>query len=237
MVFFPKYPLLMPHRVIFKGYVEEGEGQKPIRKTVDWVEEIGGFEDKLKYAAKHSFLLSAGFAIVDIRSVLIYLYLIFTLSFVSRAVSKLTERNAQLARFAFYTVPLTLGAVGWMGGVELGKSFLGKDSVLAWAGGAVIPGGIYGIWRRALHKGCTSTAFFAAIGAAYQHSTNMNYTNTFLFHNLDNPNVIHPWNPFTRDYSAWNITQQGTDKEWSHISEGIQASDPGPSWKKWEDEK
>ena len=151
--------------------------------------------------------------------------------------TKLTERNAQLARFAFYTVPLTLGGVGWMGGVELGKSFFGKDSLLAWAGGAVVPGGIYGIWRRRLAGGCTSTAFFAAIGMAYQHSTNMNYSNTFLFHNLDNPNVINPWNPFTRDYSAWNITQQGTDKEWSHISEKLQVKDPGPSWKKWEDEK
>ena len=151
--------------------------------------------------------------------------------------SKLTERNAQLARFAFYTVPLTLGAVGWMGGVELGKSFLGRDSLMAWAGGAVIPGGIFGIWRRALHKGVVATGVFAALGVAYQFSTNNNYTNTFLFHNLDNPNMIHPWNPFTRDYSAWNITQQGTDKEWSHFAEKIQAKDPGPSWKKWEDEK
>ena len=158
-----------------------------------------------------------------------------------------------MARFAFYTVPITLGAVGWMGGVELGKSFMGKvmimtvmmmmmmikDSLLAWAGGAVIPGGIFGIWRRALHKGVVSSAVFAAIGMAYQHSTNNNFTNTFLFHNLDNPNTPHPWNPFTRDYSAWNISQQGTDKEWSHISEsfGINAKDPGPSWKKWEDEK
>ena len=77
MVFTPKYPLLQTHRTIYKGFVEEGEGQHPIRKTVDWVEELGGFEDKLKYAAKHSFLLSAGFAIVDIRSVLIDLCLIF----------------------------------------------------------------------------------------------------------------------------------------------------------------
>ena len=160
-------------------------------------------------------------------------------TFIYRTVSKLTERKSQLARFAFYTVPITLGAVGWMGGVELGKSFLGKDSLLAWAGGAVIPGGIFGIWRRALHKGVVSSAVFAAIGMAYQHSTNNNFTNTFLFHNLDNPNTPHPWNPFTRDYSAWNISQQGTDKEWSHISEsfGINAKDPGPSWKKWEDEK
>ena len=151
--------------------------------------------------------------------------------------SKLTERNAQLARFSFYTVPLTCAAVGWMGGVELGKSFLGKDSLMAWAAGAVIPGGIFGIWRRALHKGVVATGVCAALGVAYQYSTNMNYTNTFFFHNLDNPNLIHPWNPFTRDYSAWNITQQGTDKEWSHIAENIQAKDPGPSWKKWEDKE
>ena len=69
MVFTPKYPVCQPHRVIFKGFLETGEGQHPIKKTRDWVEELGGFEDKLKWAAKNSFLLSAGFAIVDIRSV------------------------------------------------------------------------------------------------------------------------------------------------------------------------
>ena len=70
MVFASKYQVVAPHRQIFRGYVEEGEGQYPIAKTRDWVEEIGGFEDKLKFAAKHSFAFSAGFAIVDIRLVM-----------------------------------------------------------------------------------------------------------------------------------------------------------------------
>ena len=67
MVFMQKTPIAEPHRVIYKGFVETGDGQHPIRKTRDWVEELGGFEDKLKYAAINSFALSAGFAIVDIR--------------------------------------------------------------------------------------------------------------------------------------------------------------------------
>ena len=67
MVLFPKYPLCEPHRVIYKGYVEEGEGQYPIRKTEDWVENLGGFDSKLYYAAKHGFAYSAAFAYVDIR--------------------------------------------------------------------------------------------------------------------------------------------------------------------------
>ena len=67
MVFTPKYPFAEPHRVIYRGYVETGEGQYPIKKTVDWVEQLGSFEQKLGYAAKISFGFSAAFAISDIR--------------------------------------------------------------------------------------------------------------------------------------------------------------------------
>jgi len=223
MVLFPKYPLCEPHRVIYKGYVEEGEGQYPIRKTEDWVENLGGFDSKLYYAAKHGFAYSAAFAYVDIR-----------------AISQIKDRKAQIARFAFYTVPFTLGATGWMGGVELGKSFFGRDSLLAWCMGAVLPGGIWGLWRRCPYKGAKGMAFFSAIGTAYQHSTNMNYVNTFLYPNLDNPNIPRSWNPFYKDWSAWNLGLKGTDKEWSHVAETIGPGnlnnpDPGPSWKKWED--
>ena len=154
-----------------------------------------------------------------------------------RHISQIKDRKAQIARFAFYTIPFTLGATGWMGGVELGKSFFGRDSLAAWGLGAVIPGGVFGIWRRCPYKGLRSGLFFAAVGIAYQHSTNMNYTNTFLFANTDNPNLPRPSNVFTKDFSFWNLSDKGTDREWSSLPEelGLQARDPGPSWKKWED--
>ena len=67
MVFTPKYPFITPHRQIYKGYVEEGEGQHPIAKTKDWVEELGGLQDKLFFAAKHGFVYSTITALIDIR--------------------------------------------------------------------------------------------------------------------------------------------------------------------------
>ena len=67
MVFTPKYPFITPHRQIYKGYVEEGEGQHPIAKTKDWVEDLGGLQDKLFFAAKHGFVYSTITALIDIR--------------------------------------------------------------------------------------------------------------------------------------------------------------------------
>ena len=67
MVLTQKYPIGYPHRVIYKGWVEEGEGQYPIKKTEDWVENLGSFNDKLWYAFKGAFLGSSVFAISDIR--------------------------------------------------------------------------------------------------------------------------------------------------------------------------
>ena len=67
MVLTPKYPFITPHRQIYKGYVEEGEGQYPIAKTKDWVEDLGTLQDKLFFAGKNGFLLSTLTALIDIR--------------------------------------------------------------------------------------------------------------------------------------------------------------------------
>ena len=67
MVLTPKYPFVAPHRQIYKAYVEEGEGQFPIAKTKDWVEDLGSFQDKLFFAGKHGFVLSTMTALIDIR--------------------------------------------------------------------------------------------------------------------------------------------------------------------------
>ena len=72
------------------------------------------------------------------------------------------------SRFAYFTIPLTTMAAGWMGGVELSKISLGRFEVFkffnrrswwsppsfardckeAWLTGAIVPGGIMGIWTR-----------------------------------------------------------------------------------------
>ena len=124
-----------------------------------------------------------------------------------------------------------------MGGVELGKSFLGRDNEKAWVVGAVIPGGVMGIWRRCPYKGMRTGLALAAWGVAYQYSTNNNLVNTFLVPNTDNPNIPYVWDPFNRDTHLWDVSRQGTDKEWSQIPQnmGVHPKDPGPSWKKWEE--
>ena len=158
--------------------------------------------------------------------------------FVFRMIAQIKERKAQIARFAFWTVPMTAMTVGWMGGLELGKSLFGRDSLSAWAVAATVPGGIFGVWRRCPYKSARSTAFFAAVGMIYQHSTNNNLHNFWFFPDQSNPNIPHLYkNPFMKDWSFWNIENLGTDKEWSHVSEVVQQADPGPSWKKWEDKE
>jgi hypothetical protein len=69
-------------------------------------------------------------------------------------------------RFAYFTIPLTSMAAGWMGGLELSKIAFGRwvvagvdgdmlhcrDDPKAWVTAAVVPGGIMGIWSR--HASC-----------------------------------------------------------------------------------
>ena len=80
---------------IYKGFVEEGPGQFPIKKTEDWVEDLGPFSSKMMYAAKKGFLVSTAFALADISMI-----------------SKISERRAQIARFVYFTVPVTSMAAG-----------------------------------------------------------------------------------------------------------------------------
>merc|ERR1712032_1611868 len=50
-------------------------------------------------------------------------------------------------------------AAGWMGGIEVGKIVLGRDSQEAWLAGAIVPGGIMGIWTRNLYGGMRTSIF------------------------------------------------------------------------------
>ena len=150
-------------------------------------------------------------------------------------VKKITERKAQLARFAFFTVPVTGMAAGWMGGVEFAKIFLGRKDERAWVLGAAVPGGIMGIWRRDIYKGLRTGMIMAALGVAYQYSTNNNLTNSLFMPNTDNPNLPSPFNPFNRDFSFFNF--KGKEYSTVHTDTGMYFPDPGPSWKKWEDQK
>merc|ERR1712107_109931 len=68
------------------------------------------------------------------------------------------------------------------------KDFLGRDCKEAWLTGAIVPGGIMGIWTRNLYGGMRTSIFLGAFGWIYQYSTNNNLTNT-ISPNYDNPNM------------------------------------------------
>merc|ERR1712024_365628 len=74
------------------------------------------------------------------------------------------------------------------GGIELGKIALGRDSKEAWLAGAIVPGGVMGIWTRNVYGGMRTSLFLGAFGYMYQWSTNNNLTNT-ITPNYDNPNL------------------------------------------------
>jgi len=216
---FPKHPMVAPAggRVVHRAWQEEGEGQYKIHKTKDWVEEdFSCLSERMGWATKLGFKGSAFVALIDIL-----------------LVKQITERKAQLARFAYFTIPLTTMAAGWMGGIELGKIALGRDSQEAWLAGSIVPGGIMGIWTRNVYGGMRTSLFLGAVGYMYQWSTNNNLTNT-ITPNYDNPNM--PYGRFNYNQAFFWPTkgEHGTD---IHEKIGLYPKDPGPSWKKWEDKE
>ena len=77
-----------------------------------------------------------------------------------------------------------------MAGVEFSKIMVGRKNENAWLLGAVVPGGITGIWRRNLYMGMRTSIFFGIFGYVYQYSTNNNLTNSLLpYAHGDNPNI------------------------------------------------
>merc|ERR1712130_1039964 len=147
------------------------------------------------------------------------------------AVKQITERKAQLARFAYFTVPLTTMAAGWMGGIELGKLPLAG---IARRPGLLEPSSRAVLWESGPETsigGLRTGLVLGALGWIYQYSTNNNLTNTITNHN-DNPNI--PTGRFNYNQAFFWPTkgENGTD---IHEKMGWYPKDPGPSWKKWED--
>merc|ERR1712018_1064847 len=66
----------------------------------------------------------------------------------------------------------------------------------------------------------------SGVGLPIQH--HHNYVNTFMYPNVDNPNIPHPKNPFTKDFSLYNVAEKGTDEEYSSIATDIGAYPKAP---------
>lgn len=216
---FPKTPTQnqLGGREIYKGYCQEGPGQYKIHKTKDWVEEdFKGMNERMYWATKNGFKWSAALAFIDIF-----------------AVRGIKERKAQIARFAYFTIPLTSMAASWMGALELSKIAFGRDDSKAWVTAAIAPGGIAGIWTRNIYGGMRTGLLLALIGYTYQECTNNNLTNS-LFPNYDNPNI--PFGYFEKNTAFYWPTRGGEGQRSTLFEDmGMYKKDPGPSWKKWED--
>merc|ERR1711935_413283 len=141
-----------------------------------------------------------------------------------------------MGRLAYFTIPLTGMAAGWMAGVELGKIALGRKSEEAWVAAAIIPGGIKGLWVRCMYSGMRTSIGMALLGVAYQYSSNNNLTNTFNPFTTDNINPnTHDLNNQVKDVSLWwpYRTPRGNDK--FYVNYGLSVPDPGPTYAKFEE--
>merc|ERR1712080_535957 len=75
------------------------------------------------------------------------------------------------------------------------------------------------------------------IGYAYQWTTNRNMNNSLLPHR-DNPNM--PIGFFEKQWQFFNIPGGAARFQYGrtlHEDLGMYHGDPGPNWKKWEDEE
>lgn len=217
-MFWPKAPLIDRPIVIYKGFVETGPGQFPIKKNVDWVEELGPVQAKMKYATKWGFLFGNVIAATDIL-----------------VMHQIKERQAQIARYAFYTIPITSMFAGWMGGIEISKMLLGSDKyVEAHVMGSLLPGAIFAFWRSTGFPGFLRASLpWAYVGFMYAYAQKHDlYWSIWDGQKKDNPNI--PTGFLARDWSTFgmvNKSEYGKTQFWWY------PKDEGPSWKKWDDEE
>ena len=86
-----------------------------------------------------------------------------------------------------------------MGGVELGKIWLGRKDERAWVVGSIMPAGIFSIWRRCPYKGLRTALLLSAVGWAYQYSTNNNYADLEDYYD-QLPNSLQSYYDQAEDY-------------------------------------
>merc|ERR1712059_34143 len=100
-------------------------------------------------------------------------------------------------------------------------------------GGAAMPGGIMGIWSKNVWGGFRISLLAAAVGVAYQYSCNNDLSNN-LYPSNDNPN-IPTYQFFDQEWTFLHPTREEGRTYGLAERVGLNFSDPGPSWKKWED--
>jgi len=212
MILLPKEPIARPPYIIYRGNDPESR-QFPLLKTEDFIDNMGPLSTKLGYALKQGLKIGLLYSLFDVTMVM-----------------RIQERKAQIARTAYFTVPIVSATVGWMGALEIAKKVLGKDRYMeAQAVAATVPAAVWTIWKRNPLSICISWAIFASIGTMYQASVEYNMNISLYPNSHYNPNEPQGFYDQNRTYFG----EVGRPSFW-HLPVHTNL-DQGPSWKKWEE--
>lgn len=212
MVLLPKDPIYKPPYQIYRGNDPEFR-QYPILKTADYIEDLGPLSSKLGFAFKSGLKLGLFWSAYDIIMIM-----------------NIKERKAQIARCAYFTVPMVSASVGWMGGLEIAKKMLGRDRYLeAHVLGAAVPAAVWSIWRRNSLSFISSWLVFSLIGTTYQYGVDHNMYMSVWGYSHHNPN--EPQGIFDQNQS---MVGEVTRREFWRTP-WLKQLDGGASWKKWEE--
>lgn len=188
----------------------------PIKKTEDFFESLGGFGDRLKWAALYGTWAGLTWSVFDIKSL-----------------SKITDRRIQIARAAFFTVPALSAAVGWMSMLEIGKKVFNREQQQrAYILAATVPAAVFCVWRKNVYSFPKIMAPFAITGAMYRHSVDDNLYFGFG-KTYQNPN-----NPLDFTHKSFSILGEAKRFEFwrqaDHRPSIMCPTDPGPTYAKFE---
>jgi len=215
MPWMSKEPVIYPPMKIYRGKDPELI-EKPILKTEDYFEKVGGFGDRMMWAVKRGLQFGLTFSVWDIWGF-----------------SRITDRRAQIARTAFFTIPALSATVGWMAMLEISKKSFGREMYQeAYVAAATVPAAVYCVWRRRLAAFPKIFIPIALMGAAYQKSVD---ENLYLGFNSRYQNPNEPYDHMNRPMSLF-----GESRRWDMMHPKqfrgsiFQPADPGPTYAKWE---
>eukprot|EP00088_Acartia_fossae_P019051 TRINITY_DN21053_c0_g1_i1.p1 TRINITY_DN21053_c0_g1~~TRINITY_DN21053_c0_g1_i1.p1 ORF type:complete len:214 (-),score=38.72 TRINITY_DN21053_c0_g1_i1:474-1115(-) len=211
-MFSPKEKFYTTPKDIYKPYGGDLEG-KPLPKSVDFLDEMGTFEDRMKYATLRGFQVGAFLSSIDIA-----LY------------TKLTERRAQALRAAYLTIPVMAMATGWMAALEIAKkTFETKKG--AYIASALVPAGIMATWRKRPEMFFKSFAPIALIGGMHGYSVDNN-----LFTGWVPSNPRDPIGGINKETTTllWPHQREFLYPK-GHRGTFMSPVDPGPTYAQFED--
>jgi len=211
----PKYQQYYPPKHIYKGN-DPDQIEFPIKKSEDVFDNMGSFENRMKWAAKWGLVAGLSWSAIDVKFLV-----------------KITDRRMQIARTVFFTVPAFAAATGWMAMREIGtKSFGREDKRLAYFGAAALPASVFCIWRKRLGSFPKIFLPLALFGLAYRAAVdnNMYFGYGAIF---ENPN-----DPLHRMHRSSSIMGEAERPDFFRMKfargSPFLGKDEGPSYAKWE---